>query len=81
MVTPSCLARLHPGGHDRLEREALEFHHKVRAGYHNLVKKEPQRWKVIDASKPMTTVQKELRKLLFDKLEKRFDLAGLMDAP
>jgi len=74
------LARLHPGGHDRMEREALEFHHKVRQGYLDLVRKEPDRWKFIDAGKPMTTVQKELRKLLFDKLEKRFDLDGLLDA-
>jgi dTMP kinase len=71
------LARLHPGGHDRMEREALEFHHKVRNGYLQLAKAEPERWRVIDASKPMTTVQKELRKLLFDKLENRFDLNGI----
>ncbi len=38
------LARLHPGGHDRLEREALEFHLKVRQGYLELVKKQPNRW-------------------------------------
>jgi dTMP kinase len=68
------LARLHPGGHDRLEREAIEFHHKVRDGYHQLVKKEPERWKVIDASKPMTTVQTEFRKLLTEQLGSKYDL-------
>lgn len=71
------LSRLHPGGHDRLEREAIEFHHKVRDGYHQLVKKEPERWKTIDASKPMTTVQTEFRKVLSDKLNGKFDLRDL----
>ncbi|CAN5250298.1 dTMP kinase [soil metagenome] len=71
------LSRLHPGGHDRLEREAIEFHHKVRDGYHQLAKKEPERWKTIDASKPMTTVQTELRKVLTEQLSGKFDLADL----
>jgi dTMP kinase len=71
------LSRLHPGGHDRLEREAIEFHHKVRDGYHELVKKEPERWKTIDASKPMTTVQTELRKVLSEQLSGKFDLGDL----
>ncbi len=71
------LSRLHPGGHDRLEREAIEFHHKVRDGYHQLAKKEPERWKTIDASKPMTTVQTELRKVLTEQLSGKFDLNDL----
>ncbi|MBS2000315.1 MAG: dTMP kinase [Candidatus Obscuribacterales bacterium] len=71
------LSRLHPGGHDRLEREAIEFHHKVRDGYHELAKKEPQRWKTIDASKPMTTVQTELRRVLSEQLAGKFDLGDL----
>ncbi|MBI2810373.1 MAG: dTMP kinase [Candidatus Melainabacteria bacterium] len=71
------LSRLHPGGHDRLEREAIEFHHKVREGYHQLAKKEPERWKTIDASKPMTTVQTELRKVLTEQLSGKFDLNDL----
>lgn len=71
------LSRLHPGGHDRLEREAIEFHHKVRDGYHQLVKKEPTRWKTIDASKPMTTVQTEFRKVLSEQLSNKFDLSDL----
>lgn len=71
------LSRLHPGGHDRLEREALEFHHKVRDGYHQLAKKEPERWKTIDASKPMTTVQTELRRVLTEQLNGKFELSDL----
>jgi dTMP kinase len=76
------LARLHPGGHDRLEREALEFHLKVRQGYLTLAKAEPTRWRVLDASKPLSTVQNELRKLFAENLSKsncNLDLAGLLE--
>lgn len=73
------LARLHPGGHDRLEREALEFHLKVRHGYLEQVKKEPDRWRVLDASKPLSVVQLDLRKILYDQLHARFNLAALLE--
>ncbi len=76
------LSRLHPGGHDRLEREALEFHLKVRQGYLTLAKAEPERWRILDASKPLSVVQNELRKLFVDNLSKtrcKFDLSGLLE--
>ena len=62
----SGLARLHPGGHDRLEREALEFHQSVRGGYLELSRQEPSRWRVIDAGAAMSKVQDELRKLVLE---------------
>ncbi|MBI4532696.1 MAG: dTMP kinase [Candidatus Melainabacteria bacterium] len=62
------LARLHPSGHDRLEREALAFHQKVRQGYLNLAEQEPERWRIIDATRPLSLVQEDLRKLLAEKL-------------
>jgi dTMP kinase len=73
------LARLHPGGHDRLEREALEFHLKVRQGYLNLAQAEPERWRILDASKPMSVVQSEFRRLLLEKLGEKFNLAALAE--
>jgi dTMP kinase len=75
------LGRLHPGGHDRLEREALEFHHKVRQGYLALAKAEPERFQILDASKPLTTVQSELRKIFADHLANQcqMDLSGLLE--
>jgi dTMP kinase len=73
------LARLHPGGHDRLEREALEFHLKVRQGYLNLAQAEPERWRILDASKPMSIVQSDFRRLLLEKLGEKFNLAALAD--
>lgn len=62
------LARLHPSGHDRLEREALEFHQKVRNGYLELAKKDENRWRILDASMPMHMVQEQLRKFVMDAL-------------
>ncbi|MDZ4837760.1 MAG: dTMP kinase [Candidatus Melainabacteria bacterium] len=62
------LSRLHPGGHDRIEREALDFHKRVRKGYLELAQLEPERWRILDAAKPLTTVQGEFTKILADKL-------------
>ncbi len=60
------LARLHPGGHDRLEREAIDFHQCVRGGYLELSRRAPERFRVIDASAAMSKVQDELRKLVLE---------------
>lgn len=68
------LARLHPSGHDRLEREALEFHQKVRNGYLTLAKAEPDRWRVIDAAGPMHAVQEELRRIVSEALELNYSV-------
>ena len=65
------LARLHPGGHDRLEREALEFHLKVRHGYLELAKKDPERWRILDASKPLTVAQNDLKRIFIERLGKK----------
>ncbi len=37
------------GGLDRLEREKIEFHRRLREGYQILAKQEPQRLKIIDS--------------------------------
>ena len=37
------------GGLDRLEREKIEFHRRLREGYRILAKQEPQRLKIIDS--------------------------------
>jgi dTMP kinase len=62
------LARLHPSGHDRLEREAIEFHQKVRNGYLELAKQDPKRWRIIDAAGPMSVVQEDLRRIVGEAL-------------
>jgi dTMP kinase len=44
------LARAHSRGstETRLEEQAIEFHHKVRAAYHELARSEPNRFRLID---------------------------------
>ena len=37
------------GGLDRLEREKIEFHRRLREGYQTIAQQEPQRLKIIDA--------------------------------
>ncbi|MBS1989450.1 MAG: dTMP kinase [Cyanobacteria bacterium SZAS LIN-3] len=58
------LGRLHPGGHDRMEKEAIEFHHKVRQGYLTIAKQEPDRFRLIDATKALHSVQDDMVRLI-----------------
>jgi len=62
------LGRRHPGSHDRLEQEALEFHQRVRRGYLDLARQDPERFRVLDAAKPLTVVQEEFCRLVGEKL-------------
>jgi dTMP kinase len=40
-------------GPDRLERETLDFHERVRAGFLSLAESDPDRYLVLDASRPL----------------------------
>ncbi|MBK9144582.1 MAG: dTMP kinase [Candidatus Melainabacteria bacterium] len=73
------LSRLHPGGHDRMEKEAIDFHHRVREGYHKLAEAEPRRWRILDASKALSVVQDEFRRILVESLGKKHPLAPLLE--
>ncbi len=44
------------GSADRFEREARNFHHRVRNGYHTLAEREPERFRVIDAGRAIDEV-------------------------
>lgn len=48
------------GDESRFEKEALEFHHKIRSGYLDLARCEPQRFRIVDASRDENTVRKEI---------------------
>lgn len=50
------LARKDRGSADRFEQEALAFHRRVREGYLKLAKSEPERWLVIDGTKPKNEI-------------------------
>jgi len=68
------LSRLHPGAEDRIEREAIDFHKRVRSGYLALAEAEPERWRILDAAKPLTTVQEQFMKILTTKLGSKHKL-------
>jgi dTMP kinase len=53
---------------DRLESEAAHFHEKVRNGYLDLAKKNPQRIKIIDATMSIEDINKQVIKLIEDIL-------------
>ncbi|MYD65592.1 MAG: hypothetical protein F4X26_06390 [Chloroflexi bacterium] len=39
-----------------MEREALAFHERVRSGYAELARMEPERWRLLEASKDAESV-------------------------
>ena len=54
---------------DRMERENIEFYNKVREGYLFLAKQLPERLVVIDGRKSEAEIQRQIRKLLTDRLD------------
>jgi dTMP kinase len=52
----------------RLDAYDLNFHQRVRQGYLQLVKDEPERWEVIDASQSPRQVQDDLRRVVSQRL-------------
>jgi dTMP kinase len=53
---------------DRMERESVAFFEKVRAGYLNLARRDPARFAVLNAHKPIETVHGEIYDLLRRRL-------------
>ena len=56
---------------NRLDAYTVEFHQRVRKGYHEMVKAEPNRWVVVDAGQKWDDVQNELRNVLMNRLKKQ----------
>ena len=59
------------GEWNRLDAYEVEFHKRVRAGYHELAKAEPDRWEVINANLNVEMVQSNIRKVIERKLAER----------
>jgi dTMP kinase len=53
---------------NRLDAEALEFHQRVRGGYLELVKQDPERWVVVDGVRSVEEVQVQIRALVQARL-------------
>lgn len=49
---------------DRFEEEGLEFHRRVREGYLQLARLDPQRWVVLDATKPVQELHAQIREIV-----------------
>lgn len=58
------------GEWNRLDAYQIDFHRRVRAGYLELARQEPQRWAVVDAGQAWEAVQAELRAAILKKLGK-----------
>ncbi len=53
---------------NRLDDYDLEFHQRVRQGYHQLAVEDPSRWQVVDASASREALQQELRGIIMERL-------------
>jgi dTMP kinase len=54
---------------NRMDDHDVDFYQRVRRGYHEMVKQEPNRWVVVNAEQKWDDVQEELRKVIEDKLK------------
>ena len=57
------------GEWNRLDAYQLEFHQRVRAGYLEMARQEPDRWVVVDASQSPQVVQDALRAAILKKIQ------------
>ncbi|MGD9301371.1 MAG: dTMP kinase [Desulfobacterales bacterium] len=57
------------GSESRFEEETLSFHEKVRAGYLELARREPKRFRTIDAAGDEMQVQEDIRRVLREILK------------
>ena len=53
---------------NRMDDHVVEFYRRVRAGYLEMVKQEPVRWRVVDAGREWQSVQEELRRVISSRL-------------
>jgi dTMP kinase len=65
------LARRHRGETNRLDQKDVAYHTRVRIGYLELAKAEPQRYIVIDGTRTIDAVQQEIRARMLQELNAR----------
>ena len=53
---------------NRLDVQGLSFYRRVEAGYHQLIAEQPERWAVIDASRPREEIHHDVVQALQQKL-------------
>jgi len=68
------LARIHAHNErelNRLDVESLSFHEKVREGYHEVVKRYPNRIKVVNADQSVENVVEDVWRLILEALDEK----------
>lgn len=60
--------RAHGGEWNRLDAYELAFYQRVRQGYHEMARVEPDRWVIVDAEKPPDQVQAVIRSIVLECL-------------
>lgn len=64
------MRRRHAGGDwNRLDAYDLDFHRRVRQGYLEMARLEPERWQLLDATQTKEAVQAALRKMILARLK------------
>ena len=53
---------------DRFEKENMDFHRRIREGYLNILKNDPDRFRLIDANRDVETIQKDVRTYIINFL-------------
>ena len=64
-------AQARAGASDRFERETVEFHERIRRGFHTLATAEPDRFRVIDSTAPVGEVAGRIRDEIERRLQRR----------
>ncbi|HJQ14950.1 MAG TPA: dTMP kinase [Anaerolineales bacterium] len=54
---------------NRMDAQDIEFYRRVRSGYQEMVKAEPNRWVVVNAGQKWDKVHEELRRVIVQKLK------------
>jgi dTMP kinase len=68
-VVEGLRRRAQGGEWNRLDAYELAFYQRVRQGYHDMARAEPDRWVIIDAGKPPDQVQAAIRSVIMQRLE------------
>jgi len=54
---------------NRMDDQTIQFYERVRAGYLEMVKQEPQRWVVVNSDQTWDEVQADLKKVIVNRLQ------------
>lgn len=53
------------------DQKQLKYHQAVRDGYYSLIEREPDRWWIIDANRPIEIIEKEICERILDWLKQK----------